>query len=494
MSRSPEALFEAIAARREQVVLQEGVRVLTGAALMREVDARVALLERFECRRIAIALDNGLAWALWDLAILKAGRIGVPLPAFFSPEQLRHVLDSAGVDSLIGDDIEPWLEHGFVQVEAGLSRRSVANVVALPRGTAKITYTSGTTGRPRGVCLSAETMLAVAGSLVQAGAACEVRRHLTALPLAVLLENIGGLYAPLLAGAEVILAPASETGFHGASLDAARFLGALARHRPHSLILMPQLLQVLVEAGERGVPLPGSLRFVAVGGARVAPELLRRADALGVPVFEGYGLSECASVVCLNTPAARCMGTVGRPLPHCDLRLSERDEVMVRGPHMLGYVGEPPFADEWLATGDLGHFEDGYLVLHGRRKHQFATAWGRNVNPEWVEAELVQCAPIAQAWLYGEALTHNVAVLVPRAPDTRDAALAAAVAAANRRLPNYLRAHRWMRADAPFTAANGLATANGRLRRDALVARYLPAIEGLLDGDVVPTHLQGEPA
>ena len=71
-------------------------------------------------------------------------------------------------------------------------------------------------------------------------------------------------------------------------------------------------------------------------------------------------------------------------------------------------------AEAWLGTGDLGHFDDGFLVLHGRKKHQFVTAYGRNVNPEWVAAELVQQAPIAQAWLYGEALADNLAVLVPR--------------------------------------------------------------------------------
>ncbi|WP_312173016.1 AMP-binding protein, partial [Stutzerimonas kunmingensis] len=93
--------------------------------------------------------------------------------------------------------------------------------------------------------------------------------------------------------------------------------------------------------------------------------LLERAERLGLPVFEGYGLSECASVVCLNTPEARRIGTVGRPLAHVELRLAADGEVLVRGPHMLGYLGEPALAGEWLATGDLGHFEDGFLVLHG---------------------------------------------------------------------------------------------------------------------------------
>ena len=101
---------------------------------------------------------------------------------------------------------------------------------------------------------------------------------------------------------------------------------------------------------------------------------------------------------------------------------------------------------------------------------------------------------MAQAWLYGEALPQNVAVLVPRSAQVSDAELAAAVAGVNAGLPDYLRAHRWLRAGIPFTAANGLATANGRLRRDALVAHYLPAIERLFARDRLTATSSGEPA
>ncbi|MBA4742987.1 MAG: AMP-binding protein [Azoarcus sp.] len=487
----PEALFEAIAARGNAEVLGDGVRVLNGAQVLAEVEARVARLMHFDCQRVALALDNGISWVLWDLALLRAGCVCVPVPGFFSAGQKRHVLDSAGVDSLVCDALEPWLAHGFMQVEHGLARRSVADAPALPDGTLKITYTSGTTGQPKGVCLGVEALFAVAGSIREVTAPCGVERHLCVLPLAVLLENVAGVYASLLAGVEVVLPSLDEVGFTGSTVDVQRLVATLARHAPHSLILMPQLLQVLVAAAERGAPLRKCLRFVAVGGARVSPDLLRRAVAAGLPVFEGYGLTECASVVCLNTPAARRIGAVGRPLPHCALRIDAAGEVWVRGPHMLGYAGESPLASEWIATGDLGRIENGFLELLGRRKSQFITAWGRNVSPEWVEAELTACSTVAQAWLYGEALSENVAVLVPR---SAAAELAAAVAAVNAGLPDYLRVHRWLRADIPFTAANGFATANGRLCRDALVAHYLPAIERLFARDRLTATSTGEPA
>jgi len=472
--------FWATLEQRSGIALSEGLRQLSYAELRHEVAARASQLEQLGVQRVALALDNGLEWALWDLALLRAELVCVPLPGFFSPAQQEHVLQHAGIDCLIGA-VSPLSERcGFRQTAPGLLQRQPDAVTPVPDGTLKITYTSGTTGQPKGVCLDAEAQLAVADSLWQASRPCDVRQHLCVLPLATLLENIAGLYAPLLAGARVELRPLAEIGFSGAAgFDLPRLLATLEQNQPHSLILLPQLLLALVSAAEQGVSLPASLRFIAVGGGRVAPQLLERAERLGLPVFEGYGLSECASVVCLNTPEARRIGTVGRPLPHVELRLADDGEVLVRGPRMLGYLGEQPLTGEWLATGDLGHFEEGLLVLHGRKKHQFVTAYGRNVNPEWVEAELIQQAPIGQAWLHGEALPQNVAVLVPRHPGLSDAALQQAIEQVNAGLPDYARVHRWLRAGEPFAAGNGLATANGRLRRPALLARYQNEIDAL---------------
>ncbi len=481
MSPAVERLWRQLTAHGERIALSDGARQWRYAELLHEVVARQAILHRCSARRLAIALDNGPDWLLWDLAALFAGVVCVPLPGFFSPAQQRHVLDSAGVDTLVAADPEAFAELGFVPGSDGLCQRPVAAAAPLPAGTAKITYTSGTTGQPKGVCLSADAMLAVAESLRQTLASRAIERHLCVLPLATLLENLAGNYTPLLLGARIELPSLAAVGLRGASqFELPVFLTTLARLRPNSLILLPQLLLGLVSAAERGLPLPDSLRFIAVGGGRVAPQLLERADALGLPVFEGYGLSECASVVCLNTPEQRRIGTVGRPLAHAEVSLADDGEVLVRGACMLGYLGEPPLVDGWLSSGDLGHWEDGFLVLHGRKKHQFVTAFGRNVNPEWVEAELVQQLPIAQAWLYGEALAANVAVIVPRSGELADGELQAAIDQVNAGLPDYARVHHWLRAAQPFSEANGLATANGRLRRAALLQHYQNAIDHLM--------------
>jgi long-subunit acyl-CoA synthetase (AMP-forming) len=156
-----------------------------------------------------------------------------------------------------------------------------------------------------------------------------------------------------------------------------------------------------------------------------------------------------------------------------EIRLADDGEVLIKGATLLGYLGEAPHTTQWWPSGDLGEFDaEGFLYLKGRKKHQFVTSFGRNVNPEWVEAELTQRRHVAQAFVYGEAMAHNHALLWPLRQDCTDDQLAATVAQANEALPEYARIRHWTRLDQPFTPANGLLTANGRPRRDAIVEHY----------------------
>ncbi len=368
----------------------------------------------------------------------------------------------------------------FYRGLVGMSLPTPAGKLAhLPAGTRKITFTSGTTGEPKGVCLGREEMEAVAESLRQASGTVPRDRHLCLLPLATLLENIGGLYTPLLAGATACLPPLAAVGLHGSSrLDANRLSHALHDWQATTAILVPQMLQALLAAGRTGPP--ESLRYLAVGGAPVSPCLLAQAHASGLPVYQGYGLSECASVVALNRPDANRPGSVGRPLPHLRLEFAADGEILVRGPRWRGYLGDAPVQDANLvATGDLGYLDDaGYLFLSGRKKNLFITAFGRNVAPEWVEGELVAHPGIAQAALFGEARPFNCAVVVSAPGATREI-IDTAIATANRRLPDYARVRAWIAADAPFTPAAGFATSNGRLRRDAILRHYRDRIDSL---------------
>ena len=484
MSRVISDIARHAAQRPDTPALEDRTRRIAYRELATRVASLAASLRNSGARTIGLLADNGIDWALADLAALSAGVPIVPLPTFFSATQLGHAIERAGVDLLLTD--RPALLAGLPGAGAAtpfLDSLSVIRLagaaVALPPGTLKITFTSGSTGAPKGVCLGREAIEAVAVSLCEACAATTDDRHLALLPLSTLLENVGGLYVPLLAGATTVLLPSAEVGLQGSSGgDPIRMLGALAAARASSAILVPQLLLALVAARRAGAALPAQLRYLAVGGARVSPRLLAAAQALGLPACEGYGLSECASVVALNRPGDAQPGSVGRVLPHAELRIASDGGVSVRGAGFLGYLGEAPrTSDAWVDTGDIGRLDaDGRLYLRGRRRNVFITAFGRNVSPEWVEGELLLEPAIAQAAVFGEASAVNTAVLVAR-PGADDAALAEAVAAANRGLPDYARVGAWLRAGTPFTPANGQLTQNGRLRREAIAAAYRTRIE-----------------
>jgi long-subunit acyl-CoA synthetase (AMP-forming) len=249
-------------------------------------------------------------------------------------------------------------------------------------------------------------------------------------------------------------------------------LKALGAAAATSAILVPQLLQALVAMLAAGAPRPSSLRYVALGGAPVAAALLNAAQAVDLPVFEGYGLSECASVVCVNRPGANRSGSVGQALGDVALAIADDGAIRVRRAGFLGYLGEAPVSGEWFDTGDVGRLDDdGYLTLVGRRRNMFITAFGRNVAPEWIERELVLQPVIAQAMVFGEGLRENVAVIVARG-HADPAAITAAITAVNRELPDYARVGAWIPASSAFTPANGQLTANGRPRREIIAAAY----------------------
>lgn len=440
--------------------------------------------------RYALLADNGVPWALTDLALHRARALNVPLPAYFVAAQVDHVLDDAGIDVLLTDDparieaAHPRWQRTQQSPGTGLvafaRRRLLDAHPQLPAGTTKVTYTSGSTGTPKGVCLSATAIERVARSLADVTRPLGVTRHLCLLPLATLLDNLAGLVAAPMAGASCVLPPLRETGVSYGGVALPALLDCISRHEPGSMILVPELLRLLLAGIAQGWRPPGSLRFVAVGGAAVAPQLLDRAAALGLPVYQGYGLSECTSVVALNAPGANRLGSAGRVLPHAQVRIDRNGEIHVKGATMLGYLGEP--ASDEIATGDIGHLDaDGYLYVSGRRKNLIITSLGRNISPEWLERELLAQPEIGQAVAFGDGRPHPIALIVPSRPGLDPAALASAVAAANARLPESARMRRWAVVRSPFTAADGSLTANGRPKRDVIAARHASEIDSLYE-------------
>lgn len=461
---------------------------LRQAEFRQRIDAqRNALLARTQPDApVALLADNTPDWIAIDLATQELGITLIPLPLFFTPQQWMHVIASAGVQAIYCAKPAQAAQLGFTRVVAqhGLAlceRPDAVAAIALP-SVQKITFTSGTTSAPKGVCLEAAQQWNVAHALHAELGALGIRRHLCLLPLAVLLENIAGVYTALLAGAETICPPLAEVGLHGASgFDASACLDAIGRHRAESIIVLPQMLQAMVAYAQPQDERIASLKFIAVGGARTPQGLIEAARRKGFPVYEGYGLSECASVVALNLPGAERAGSVGRPLSNRKVRIAADGEIEVSGMPPTHYLGQPRSSSQWLPTGDIGHLDDeGYLFIDGRKKDVLITGYGRNVSPEWPESVLLGTGVFAQAIVFGDAQPWLAALVVPASPRIDAQTMQAAVATANSTLPDYARIARWM-AVAPFSPAEGLATANGRLRRQAIWQRYEQQVLPLFD-------------
>jgi long-chain acyl-CoA synthetase len=358
-----------------------------------------------------------------------------------------------------------------------------ASPPSLPAGTAKICFTSGSTGHPKGVCLSAAGLIDTAIEVASRLADLPIDCHLASLPLALLLENTAGIYAPLLRGAEIHLPSLQSIGWQGmAGFDPGALHKAASAIQPSSMILVPELLKawtLYLETARRKAP--PSLSYVAVGGARVDANLIGKARALGLPAYQGYGLTECGSVVSMNRPGDDG-DDVGRPLGHVTVEF-DAGEIVISTRSFLGYLDKHASIgaagrNARFATGDLGHIGTrGHLHLSGRRKNLLINSYGRNIAPEWVEASLLAQPAISQAVVTGDNRPWLCSVLVP-APHSGAEALAAAVARANAALPDYARICDWLIAE-PFTLQNGQATGNGRPVRAAILEKYAAPLAAL---------------
>jgi long-chain acyl-CoA synthetase len=502
-----EALAKHALERPMDIALQGGDDNIESAINYQQLFEEVNLLKiRFNARSnsqnksrtLAIALDNHPAWVILDLAAmacnLPLGIVLVPLPHFFSDTQLLHAITDAGVDTLITDNPQRFStilgdliigNNDLVITRQPLTQFSLAiSPKKLPDDTAKITYTSGTTGAPKGVCLSLAAQLNVANAVKCAVNVQFDDHHLCVLPLSTLLENVAGVYASLLAGATIHLLSSEQVGLHGSSLDVQKLHRVFTQTKATTAILIPQLLSALVTVREAGAATLPHLRFLAVGGAHVSPQLLQRAQSMQIPVFEGYGLSECASVVALNTHKTNRVGSVGKPLPHVEVSFSEENEILVKGACYLGYTGDNKNerVHDFIQTGDIGYLDaDGFLFINGRKKNIFITSFGRNVSPEWVERELTNSECIQQACLFGEAKPWNTALIVAK-PIATTSQIDASIQVINATLPDYAQVTKWLLADAAFSISNLQLTANGRLKREIIWQTYQEKINVLYEG------------
>ncbi|MHA2938043.1 AMP-binding protein [Vibrio sp. RC27] len=452
---------------------------LTYSELKNKMESVATELIAQDIKALALRSENSLNWAIIDLAAMTANIVVVPIPTFFSDAQVEHTIIESGVDALIGDwqklsvsshvELRASIEANTTIAGQSLWRRKSVGQQHYLKGTGKITFTSGSTGRPKGVCLSNDHLCLVANSLAHRINHL-AQSHLVLLPLSTLLENITGIYVPLILGVTSYIFPGRYTGLQGSSqFKPNLFSEILASVKPESLVLTPGLLLALIQLVKQTPSLAESLKFVAVGGARVSAQLIDSAYALNIPAYEGYGLSECGSVVCLNTPSDSRSGTCGKPLPHTQIRIAEDGELLVKGNVALGYLNDP-FTQEWLATGDLAQIdEQGYVTLSGRKKNLIVTAFGRNVSPEWVESEAMILMPNVPFIITGND-QHALCAVIENNNNVEHK-----VSALNDRLPDYAQMQTLFMLEKPL-AISSWYTENGKIKRNEIevcVAQWL---------------------
>jgi len=330
-----------------------------------------------------------------------------------------------------------------------------------PEDLATIIYTSGTTGEPKGAMLVHRNIASNVEACLQVVDLGPTDSCLSFLPLCHIFERMAGLYAMLRAGATIAFAESIDTvaanaievkptiltgvprfyekvyarvmenalsqpplrkniffwGLHvGTQAARVRFSGK----QPTGLLaLQARIADKLVGAKVRE-RVGGRLRFCISGGAPLGPKVMEFFFAVGIPVIEGYGLTETSPVICLNVPGRERPGAVGPPVPGVEVRIGEEGEVLTRGPHvMLGYfrndeATRAALAGGWFHTGDVGHLdEDGFLHITDRLKDLLVTAGGKKVAPQPLEGRLKTSKWISEAVMLGDQKPYCVALLIP---------------------------------------------------------------------------------
>ena len=466
-----------------------------------EVSARVArwrsalAAEGFEeGDRAAIQLRNSIDWVCFDQAVLGEGLVSVPLYIEDRPDNVAYILDDAAVRLLLVQSLAQWhklepalkdndiLCRVLILEEPDAAERKAAALAADgrlrfvtdwlaadgpplrrrdgdPQALASIVYTSGTSGRPKGVMLSHYNILSVAHAALASMDCYQQDLFLSFLPLSHTLERTAGYYLPMMAGATVaharsvpqlaedllavrptvmIAVPRIFERVYGRIIDQLARQSPLARVLFHAAVrvgwrqfqrrqgrarwsaglLLNPLLRKLVGARVTA-KLGGRLRYAISGGAALPFKVAHTFIGLGLELLQGYGLTETSPVISVNRPANNDPASVGEPLRGIEVRIGEDAELLVKTPGaMLGYwnnhaaTAEVIDPDGWLHTGDQARIEAGRIYITGRIKDILVMSNGEKIPPADMEAAICTDSLFDQALVVGEGKPCLTAVLV----------------------------------------------------------------------------------
>lgn len=425
--------------------------------------------------RVALAVSDRFTWAVAYLGVLFSGATVVGIDPALKPGEIGMILTEAEVSLVVHDgriDIGEWKNRpGAIPVQRLMPRFESLASGALPpipaidpELLAMIIFTSGTTGQTKGVMLSHANIVADIHGIQAMGLCRAQDRHLSILPIHHAFECTAGFLYPLSIGAQVAYAR---------SLKSNEILADLKSTQATVILAVPLLFDNIVNSIRRGIseapafqrklittllsasrlarrlgwrtsgrlflaPLRrkaglGSIRILVSGGAALPSQVAEFCDTIGLPLVQGYGLTEASPVVAVNRPGQHRFDTVGPPIPHVHIRIFDQHpdgigEIAVSGPIVMkGYWKKPDetakvMRDGWLLTGDLGSVEpDGHLRISGRSKNVIITGAGKNVYPEEIEATLGMCPEILEAVVYGNSrpgkIGETVAAVVVPNPD-----------------------------------------------------------------------------
>ncbi len=408
--------------------------------------------------RVAQWSENRYEWIVTDLATQACQAIHVPLHAPLSgPQAFFQISHSGATVAVVSgsteiDKLQPFaaelsgslallthqtcerqlgsqpIESWKGQVPDGAMVRGqeiaqAAFTATAPETVATILYTSGTTGEPKGVTLSQRNVISNVLAVLSTFDETESDLRLCFLPLSHIFARTCDLYTWIGSGAQLALAESRET----IVADCQTIRPTIINGVPY---FYEKIQNSLVAAGAATMPgalqqlLGDRVRACCSGGAALPGHTFDFFEEHGIPILQGYGLTETAPVLAMSTVALRKRGTVGPPLSGVDIQIAEDGEILARGPNiMLGYwrdnaATDAAMVDGWFHTGDLGELDgDGFLKITGRKKELIVTATGKNIAPSLLESLLCRDPLIEQAMVLGDDEKYIAALIVPNRVD-----------------------------------------------------------------------------
>jgi len=490
--------------------------------------------------RVAILSYNRVEWAIVDFACQLLGVADVPIYSTLPSDQCAYILQDSGAKAIFVDHPDQVAKvkghvariisfdpaEGAESFEDFLKKGGEPPVVKVePEDVATIIYTSGTTGVPKGVMLTHRNLVSNMLASASAFDVTPADMILSFLPLSHVFERIFDylfyFWGTSIAYAEHVDKVAENLLEIRPTIMAAvprfyekvysKIRKSVSEQKPWKQGLFEWARAVGAAAGEfhrRGARAPlglrfrlwlaralvlgklqgrvgGRIRFFVSGGGALSRDVAEFFYSLGLPILEGYGLSETSPVICVNRIGATRLGTVGQTIPGVEVKIAADGEILARGPNIMkGYYNKPEetakvIVDGWFATGDIGEIDaEGYLRITDRKKDLFKTSGGKYIAPSVIEGKLKLSPRILNAVVIGEARKFPSALIVPAKGVSREE-IAKEVSTLNESLAHHEQIKKFELLENDFTIDGGELTPTMKVKRKVVEKKYKAVIDAI---------------